>query len=73
MLPRGVALHLGELLRGYVPLPHEDGRDTGTDIGPNRRSKPLCRPRDLAEIKAHPSVPNRIQPAGFVPDCDCED
>jgi hypothetical protein len=65
-----VALRLGELLRGYVPLPHEDGRDTGTDVGPNRRSRALCRPRDLSELPAHPAVGHRIQPAGFTPDCD---
>ena len=65
-----LALELGEKLRGYVPLPHEDGRDTGTDVGPNRRSRALCRPRNLAELPAHPAVGHRIQPAGFVPDCD---
>ena len=64
------ALALGELLRGYVPLPHEDGTDTGTDVGPSRRSRQLCRPRDLSEFPAHASMPNRIQPAGIVPDCD---
>ena len=70
VIPPERAEYLGSLLRGYVPLPHEDGRDTGTDVGPNRRSRALCRPRDLSEMAAHPSVPNRIQPAGFVPDCD---
>ena len=65
-----LALELAEKLRGYVPLPHEDGRDTGTDVGPNRRSRALCRPRNLAELPAHPAVGHRIQPAGFVPDCD---
>jgi hypothetical protein len=70
VLPPSVALHLGSLLRGYVPLPHEDGRDTGTDVGPSRRSKPLCKARDLTELRAHPSVGHRIQPAGFLPDCD---
>ena len=70
VIPPELALELGEKLRGYVPLPHEDGRDTGTDIGPNRRSRALCRPRDLSELPAHPAVGHRIQPAGFVPDCD---
>jgi hypothetical protein len=64
------ALHLGSLLRGYVPLPHENGEDTGTAVGPKRRSGPLCRPRDLSEFPGHPASPNRIQPAGFTPDCD---
>lgn len=53
------ALHLGGLLRGYIPLPHEDGRDTGTDVGPNRRSGHLRAP---PRIRAAP-IPTTVDGA----------